>query len=635
MNQTSNWTGSFDIIVVGAGHAGCEAALISSRMGMNTLLLTMHLETIALPPCNPSIGGPAKGVVVREIDALGGEMAKNTDETMIHIRMLNTGKGYAVQAMRAQVDKRQYSFRMAHVIKNQPRLHVLCGLVEKLLWKDGKPGGVETHFGDRFYSKAVIITGGTFLRGKIYIGPVSLPSGRMGEPSSELLVASLHDAGLAFSRFKTGTPARVSRRSINFSGLSLQCTSNDPLGFSFFFEPRVCAPDNPVYMTYTNEQTHQIIRDHLPFSPLYGETKLIQGTGPRYCPSIEDKVLKFPERNRHQVFIEPEWSQSEEFYLSGVSTSLPLSAQEKMIQSMEGLEHAEIVRPAYAVEYDYLLPEQLFPTLESKAVEGLYFAGQMIGSSGYEEAAAQGLIAGINACRKIERRQPLTLGRDQAYIGVLIDDLVTKGTDEPYRLLTSRAEYRLVLRSDNAHLRLLSIAKEVGVVPGSFIAKTEKIMAQIHEQLKRLELMNVSTSEALNHMLVSKGTQPLQSPSRFLQLLKRPGITYSDLVPWDEDPVQDSTVRMQIEIEAKYRGYIERTMREIQEFRKMEMKRIPDPLVYERVPNLSTEARQKLSVIRPLSIGQAMRIPGITPADIANLLYAIRSKKTEPDEKEL
>jgi len=368
---------------------------------------------------------------------------------------------------------------------------------------------------------------------------------------------------------------------------------------------------------------------------LYGETKLIQGTGPRYCPSIEDKVVKFPERTRHQVFIEPEWSQGEEFYLSGVSTSLPFSAQEKLIRSMDGLERAEIIRPAYAVEYDYLPPHQLYPTLESKTIEGLYFAGQMIGSSGYEEAAAQGLIAGINACRKIEGRTPLTLGRDQAYIGVMIDDLVTKGVDEPYRLLTSRAEYRLVLRSDNAHLRLISVAKEVGVVPESFISETEKIIVQVQEQLKRLESMNVSTSEALDGMLVSKGSQPIQNPSRFLQLLKRPGITYSDLAPWDHDLIQNPTIRMQIEIEAKYRGYIERTMREIQKFHHMENKRIPGDLVYERIPNLSIEARQKLSVIRPLSIGQAMRIPGITPADIANLLYAIRSEKTEPDEKEL
>lgn len=616
----------FDVIVVGAGHAGVEAALVSAKLDKKTLLLNLNLDTVAWAPCNPSVGGPAKGVVIREIDALGGQMAKNTDATMTNVRMLNTGKGPAVHALRAQIDKYDYSEAMTKSLMKQNHLYLRYGLAEKILVNGSKVTGVRTHFGEVYTSRCVIITAGTFIKGKIFVGPTELPAGRLGEFSADLISDSIQEIGLKIDRFKTGTPARIKKTSIDFHVMEKQTTSDTPLAFSFFSQKKVLSDEWPVYITRTNPKTHAIIQKNIHFSPLYGDIKLIGGIGPRYCPSIEDKVLKFHDRDSHQLFIEPETRRNEEYYIGGLSTSLPFNVQEEMIRSIQGLENAQIVRPAYAVEYDYILPEQLTPHLETKSVEGLFFAGQVNGTSGYEEAAGQGFIAGLNAVLKIDGKDHWFPKRNESYLGVLIDDLVTKGTDEPYRLLTSRAEYRLLLRHDNAHLRLAKYGYRFGLIPEEFYQKTVDLKYRIKKEVERLSQVPVRKSDEINDLLVKNNSSPLKESKRFIDLLKRPDINYSMIKAWDDHPIEDEEVIEQVDIEIQYEGYIERSFREIKQFEEMENFLIPSEVDYSMVENLATEAKQKLERIKPSSVGQASRIPGINPADIANIIFFLRHR---------
>ncbi len=613
----------YDVIVVGAGHAGCEAALAAARMGCSTLLLTINLDSVALMSCNPAIGGLAKGHLVKEIDALGGEMGKNIDATGIQFRILNTKKGPAVRASRAQADKQQYRLRMKQVLENQDNLELKQGEVTGLHVEEGRAAGVETKVGLRYLGKSVIITTGTFMRGLIHVGLTNYPGGRAGDPPSVGLSDHLRDLGFSVGRLKTGTPARLDGRSINFSKLEVQLGDEIPLPFSFSTEMIDCL-QLPCHIAYTNEKTHEIIRSALDRSPLYAG--VIQGVGPRYCPSIEDKVVRFPEKNRHQTFLEPEGRDTVEIYPSGLSTSLPIDVQFAMYRSIEGLDQVEIMRPAYAIEYDYVDPIQLHASLETKIVSNLYHAGQINGTSGYEEAAAQGIMAWINAALKVRGKEPLVLGRSEAYIGVLIDDLVTMGAKEPYRMFTSRAEYRLLLREDNADLRLREKGYNVGLLPEEDYRRFMLKHEMIGEELVRLRSGRILPSEMDPAFLDKHGFKGLKNALTFEQFLRRPDVTYADLTEIDTASREvPAVVREQVEIQIKYKGYIERQQQEVDRSAKFEGTRIPPELDYKGISGLSSEVREKLQRFRPDTLGQASRIPGVTPAAVTVLSIVIKT----------
>ena len=615
----------YDVIVIGAGHAGCEAALAAARMGCSTLMLTMNLDSIALMSCNPAIGGLAKGHLVKEIDALGGEMAKVIDRTGIQFRVLNRSKGPAVRGTRAQADKQKYRLAMKESVEKQAGLDVKQGLVEKLLVEDGEIIGVETNIGVQYLSSAVIITTGTFLKGLIHIGLAHYPSGRAGEFPSVGLSDCLRTLGFEIGRLKTGTPARLNGRTIDFSKMKAQ-TGDEPAPFFSLTEKEHPLPQLPCYLTYTNINTHEIIRNNLDRSPLYAG--VIKGIGPRYCPSIEDKVMRFSERERHQVFLEPEGLDTEEYYANGVSTSLPYDVQTRLYRSIPGLEQVEIMRPAYAIEYDFAPPTQITHTLETKKIAGLYFAGQINGTSGYEEAAAQGLMAGINAALKIQKRPALILSRAEAYIGVLIDDLVTRGTSEPYRMFTSRAEYRLILREDNADLRLRDKGHDIGLVPDELYALYREKKDSVDREVSRLKKTWVKSTQEINSMLAARGTTGISGEAPLDQLLKRPELGYYDIAGISPSPdAMSSEAAEQIEIRVKYEGYIERQLQQVDRFKTLEQKGIPTDMDYDAVTGLGAEVRQKLKQVRPVSLGQATRISGVTPAAISLLVVALGKRK--------
>ena len=615
---------TYDVIVVGAGHAGCEAALAAARMGRSTLMLTINLDAIALMSCNPAIGGLAKGHLVKEIDALGGEMGRNIDATGIQFRVLNTKKGPAVRASRAQADKQLYRLRMKHVMELQDNLDLKQVEVTNLYLEDGSVAGVDTKGGVRFLGRTVVLTTGTFMRGLIHIGLVNYPGGRAGDLPSIGLSDGLKDLGFEVGRLKTGTPARLDGRTIDFDRLEAQHGDENPIPFSFSTD-RIEQPQVPCHVAYTNPKSHDIIRSGLDRSPLYAG--IIEGIGPRYCPSIEDKVVRFPEKDRHQTFIEPEGRETVEVYPSGMSTSLPIDIQWAFYRSIEGLERVEIMRPAYAIEYDYVNPIQLHASLETKLVRNLYHAGQINGTSGYEEAAAQGLMAGINAALRVQGKEPLVLGRSEAYIGVMIDDLVTLGTKEPYRMFTSRAEYRLLLREDNADLRLREKGHEIGLVPEnlyhSFLAKKELI----DSELDRLSRERLTPSAAGEELLQEWDLVGIQNAISYEQLLRRPDFTCSDLARiYPEIMELPETVREQLEIQIKYKGYIERQLEQVARAARLESTTIPADMDYSTVPSLSAEVREKLVRFRPDTLGQASRIPGVTPAGITILSIALKAR---------
>ncbi|EAD1384972.1 tRNA uridine-5-carboxymethylaminomethyl(34) synthesis enzyme MnmG [Listeria monocytogenes] len=617
--------GTFDVIVVGAGHAGVEAGLASGRMGAKTLMLTINLDMVAFMPCNPSVGGPAKGVVVREIDALGGEMGRNTDKTYIQMRMLNTGKGPAVRALRAQADKWDYQHEMKHTIEKEENITLRQGLVDRLVIEDGVCKGVITNSGAIYYAKTVVITTGTFSRGEIIVGELRYSSGPNNQQPSVKLSEHLEELGFELRRFKTGTPPRVKSSTIDYSKTEEQPGDDHPRAFSFD-TVEMLLDQLPCWLTYTNETTHEIIQANLHRSPMFTATK--KGTGARYCPSIEDKIVRFSDKPRHQIFLEPEGKNTEEVYVQGLSTSLPEEVQREMLRTIPGLENVEMMRVGYAIEYDAVMPDQLWPSLETKLVEGLFTAGQINGTSGYEEAAGQGLMAGINAARKVFEKEPVILGRDQAYIGVLIDDLVTKGTEEPYRLLTSRAEYRLLLRHDNADLRLTEIGHEIGLISDEryerFLAKQSAVEAE----KERLQKTRIKPTAEVQAMLKEIGSGELKDGILAADLLRRPEITYDIIaqIVSRETFVTDE-IAEQVEIQIKYEGYIQKSNLQVEKMKRMEDKKIPENIDYDAISGLATEALEKLKKIEPLSIAQASRISGVNPADISILLVYIEQGK--------